>query len=80
MRSIIAFKLLIVPYGIETGNRGGLFGGNYLLIVPYGIETDAKNEKQIQKLQLLIVPYGIETRKKHRLVCRIYTFNCTLWN
>ena len=31
--------LLIVPYGIETAERGLLRRGGRLLIVPYGIET-----------------------------------------
>ncbi len=55
-----SLRLLIVPYGIETGVRTNLTYQQALLIVPYGIETLAKLE--ILNLQkLLIVPYGIET-------------------
>ena len=35
--------LLIVPYGIETAQRGGMhYALITLLIVPYGIETKAQ--------------------------------------
>ena len=34
--------LLIVPYGIETGEAMGEGGAECLLIVPYGIETGSR--------------------------------------
>ena len=38
--------LLIVPYGIETTERGSRLYGIFLLIVPYGIETEQRICKQ----------------------------------
>ena len=53
--------LLIVPYGIETGNSRGFNGvARKLLIVPYGIETIFPY-RETKRFSLLIVPYGIET-------------------
>ena len=54
-------KLLIVPYGIETGVFGLLTQLVELLIVPYGIETIVTDEILNEFGRLLIVPYGIET-------------------
>ncbi len=56
------FRLLIVPYGIETLQvhlRNML--QCTLLIVPYGIETGQNPGSYPLELALLIVPYGIET-------------------
>ena len=52
--------LLIVPYGIETGNGACSRRSHGLLIVPYGIET-LKYRHVTFSCALLIVPYGIET-------------------
>ena len=53
-------NLLIVPYGIETGDLQLNLAVSGLLIVPYGIETGDYPE-WTWPLRLLIVPYGIET-------------------
>ena len=54
------FRLLIVPYGIETLFKQSSSSNVMLLIVPYGIETIMKMSLK-RLLKLLIVPYGIET-------------------
>ena len=58
----LCIRLLIVPCGIETGERTreskSLTG---LLIVPCGIETANTSGDVFQRTFLLIVPCGIET-------------------
>ena len=58
--------LLIVPYGIETGQLT-LYDFEYqtLLIVPYGIETYQPVAANPDCFSLLIVPYGIETTSSY---------------
>ena len=77
--SFSLFHLLIVPYGIETGNV--LKGSRVfrLLIVPYGIET---GDTQVlhDEAVLLIVPYGIETVELSAKLVTMLTSNRTLWN
>ncbi len=72
-------RLLIVPYGIETGFHFLNHVYLLLLIVPYGIETGRTGTGCIRKT-LLIVPYGIETYKADMFMVEMYTFNRTLWN
>ena len=55
------WKLLIVPYGIETNYGALCIEMKTLLIVPYGIETLSARTSYCG-ITLLIVPYGIETR------------------
>ena len=57
-------RLLIVPYGIETGEGVGTRILQDLLIVPYGIETQTRRRQEDRQGYLLIVPYGIETKGK----------------
>ena len=51
-----AFRLLIVPYGIETPKKVALIITIILLIVPYGIETSGKRISVFCD-ELLIVHY-----------------------
>ena len=75
-----SWKLLIVPYGIETKWRMPQPEKSWkLLIVPYGIETFLK-ARAGYSAGLLIVPYGIETHLFYFLHNRKFSFNRTLWN
>ena len=72
--------LLIVPYGIETGDVTHAELTEVLLIVPYGIET-TKSLPITREDTLLIVPYGIETYYIPMFLNQIeHSFNRTLWN
>ena len=76
-----SYRLLIVPYGIETRKGHRECHQRYdLLIVPYGIETSGDTSYYVQAKNLLIVPYGIETCFTVYIFALNYTFNCTLWN
>ena len=78
---IATIKLLIVPYGIETGRQFGSEQlADLLLIVPYGIETKEGVLEDNIYSSLLIVPYGIETQKIIVRKFRTLPFNRTLWN
>ena len=70
----MVYKVLIVPYGIETKVRLILCNDTKsVLIVPYGIETNNSLKPKLQG-KVLIVPYGIET--PIRVIFLSFSFMC----
>ena len=66
LRFLYAFKVLIVPYGIETQLTVYYPPRCFVLIVPYGIETPNMVSTMMAST-VLIVPYGIETQLRLRV-------------
>ena len=75
------WKLLIVPYGIETWkNVGKVKMVRLLLIVPYGIETAADNLDNDIKKPFNRTLWNWNVCRSAQIHAQSHAFNRTLWN